>query len=154
MVHLQFDSKGKFILKDIPCNNYKCFISENLSLFYCKYLYQFEVLKIVYDFLKLNDSTNHYFKSYITLDDSNVYRNTRNFTYVSSNGAKKSFLYNGTQLWLNLPKEISEINNCDLFKKTLREYLIELQTLELDLQSKSEEYCNLSCIESVVNMVS
>ena len=142
---------GKFVLNIKYSSNIKNIVSENLKWFYTKYLYQFEVLKIAFNFLALDLNSDVYFKNYINPQNFQISRKTRNFTYIRSNNIKRSFLHNATQLWINLPDELSSIINVNTFKTELSNHLLMLQNNEFDLQIKNNHYCNLSCIDSVVN---
>lgn len=142
----------KFVIYDSDYgNNFYVFASENLKVLFTNYLYKFEVLKIAFNFLNFNDNEFHYFKGYIDINNLNVTRSTRNFTYLNSCNCKRSFLHNATELWINLPEELKIVRYDKLFKRSLYEYLLNNQILEFDIQSSSEHYCNLSCIDSVIN---
>jgi len=165
---------GRFVLKLQKYDTVKHEMSAELKWLFPDYMYQYELLNLAYSiFIK---SWPPYFNNYLDFTYIPI-RVTRNRTYYTNSASRlnsaygyKTFKFNATALWLNLPLDydplISELlcgqgsvpdqncaipNSMSMFKRHLKQIYLDKQTEES--APREEDVFNYSCIESVVNFV-
>jgi hypothetical protein len=118
----------------------------------CKHRLQFEILKLA--FPVFHGSGPPYFSNYLDVQHYEI-RHLRRSSYlrpsqnVTSWWGERSFKFNASKLWLQLPLEISECSSFPIFKILLYKYLINAQSGEYENQC-IDNVCDLSCIDDVI----
>jgi hypothetical protein len=124
-------------------------INEVLMWLTCKNRMSFEILKLAFPIYDGRGSK--YFANYLCLDESEP-RVTRSNTYIRPSIAAKtwcgerSFKYEASQLWLELPDVIKNCSSYPSFKYLLFKHLLYQQSSEYD-----SRICDNTCIDRVVN---
>jgi hypothetical protein len=155
LIHLLKDlPDARYVFNLLKYDSVSNLVCEELGWLFAKYSQQFKTLKLAYNIV--NNTAPVYFRNYLTYETVEGIC-TRHRQYVTpaiqalTPFGRESFRYCASKELLELPSFISTNLSFRSYTAQIQELLKLSQTAEFCFLPDGELFCDLSCIDDVVN---